>query len=158
MTSGPRPTPQPSPPGLLLRVSRQSDVEVLFAIHCEVMRGYIEQATGTWDEAAERTRYLAGFPVGRAQVILVGYEIAGTIDVQRHPDRWTLNTIEVAPEWQNQGIGTILVDRILKQAHDRGVPVDLEVLHVNHAARRLYTRLGFTVTGETATHAQMRAE
>ncbi len=157
MTSGPPSTPQPSPPGLLLRVSRQSDLEVLFPIHCEVMRGYIEQATGTWDEAAERARFMDGFPVGRAQVILVGYEIAGAIDVQRHPDRWTLNTIEVAPEWQNQGIGSILIDRILKQAHDRGVPVDLEVLHVNHAARRLYARLGFLEVSETATTVRMRA-
>lgn len=148
--------PQRTPPGLLLRRSRQSDLEVLFPIYCEVMRGYIQQATGTWDEEAERARFMSGFPVGRAQVILVGYDIAGAIDVERHPDRWTLNHIQVAPEWQNQGIATILVQRILDQARERAVPVDLEVLKVNAPARRLWTRLGFTVTGETALHVQMR--
>ena len=161
MTNPPAPSSQPggqpSPPGLLLRASRASDLEVLFPIHCEVMRGYIEQATGAWDEDAERARFLAEFPIGRAQVILVGYEIAGAIDVQRHPDRWTINHIEVAPEWQNQGIGSILIGRILDQARAAGVPMDLEVLRVNHAARRLYDRLGFIEVGETATHWRMRA-
>lgn len=161
MTNAPKPergpAPQPTPPGLLLRASRASDLEVLYPIYREVQREYIEQATGAWDEAVERARFMDGFPVGRAQVILVGYEIAGAIDVQRHPDRWTLNNIEVAPEWQNRGIGTILIGRILDQARAAGVPMDLEVLRVNLGARRLYERLGFAVTGETATHWQMRS-
>ena len=153
----PQPGAQPTPPGLLLRTSRPTDMDVLFAIHGEVMRGYIEQATGAWDEDAERARFVARFAGRRPQVILVGYEIAGVIDVQRQPDRWTLTTIDVAPEWQNQGIGTLLIQRILDQARQRPLPLDLEVLRVNHAARRLFERLGFAVVEETADAVRMRA-
>ena len=152
MTSeGPR-----RPPGVLVRLSEQADLDTLFPIYCEVMRDYVTQTYGAWDEAAQRRAYFEGFPVGRAQVILHGYDIAGAIDCQRHRDRWTINNIEIAPEFQNLGIGTWLITRLLQQAHGDGVPVDLEVLKVNVGARRLYDRLGFAVTGETDTHWQMR--
>ena len=91
-------------------------------------------------------------------MILHGYDIAGAIDCQRHRDRWTINNIEIAPEFQNVGIGTWLINRLLQQARGEDVPVDLQVMKVNLDARRLYERLGFTVTGETDTHWQMRAD
>jgi len=144
------------PAGVLIRLSMPSDLDVLFPIYCEVMRDYATRATGAWDEDEQRRQYYAGFPVGRAQVILVGYDIAGAIDCEHHGDRWTVNNIEIAPEWQNHGIGTWLLRRLLRQARGEGIPVDLEVLKVN-PARRLYERLGFAVTGETDTHWQMRA-
>lgn len=144
------------PAGVVIRFSMPSDVEVLFPIYREVMRDYIEQTTGTWDEAEQRRQYVEGFPIGRAQVILVGYDIAGAIDCEHHGDRWTVNNIEIAPEWQNRGIGTWLRTRLLRQAHNEGIPVDLEVLKVN-PARGLYERLGFAVIGETDTHYLMSA-
>lgn len=165
MTSGPgvpgAPGPDEAPrrpAGVTVRLYDPTDLDALYGIYREVQREYMEQAFGPWDEERERTRFEEGFPAQRAQVILHGYDIAGAIDCQRRRDRWTINNIEIAPEFQNQGIGTWLVTRLLQQARGEGVPVTLQVLKVNEAACRLYARLGFTVTGETDTHWQMRGE
>ena len=50
-----------------------------------------------------------------------------------------------------------LVASVCQDADALGVPVDLHVLKVNPAIR-LYQRLGFVLTGETATHYTLRHE
>ena len=145
------------PAGVTVRLFDPTDLDALYAIHREVMREYIEATWGPWDEAWQQARFEETLPAPRMQVVLHGYDIAGAIDCQRHRDRWSINSLEIAPEFQNLGIGTWLITRLVQQARGEGVPVTLEVLKVNAGARRLTERLGFTVTGETATHVQMRA-
>lgn len=70
-------------------------------------------------------------------------------------DHVMVGKIELLPAFQRQGIGTLLMTRILGAAEARQVPVRLQVLRTNTPARRLYERLGFTVTGQTETHFQM---
>lgn len=146
------------PPGVTVRLYDPTDLDALYGIHREVMREYVEATWGPWDEEWQQAHFEETFPARRMQVVLHGYDIAGAIDCQRHRDRWSINRIEIAPEFQNQGIGTWLVTRLVQQARGEDVPVTLEVLKVNEGARRLYARLGFTVTGETNTHWQMRGE
>lgn len=75
---------------------------------------------------------LAGFLVLNLQGAFVGY----------------LQTICVAPPFQGQGLGTALIafaeDRIFREHPN----VFLCVSSFNHAARRLYERLGYAVVGE----------
>lgn len=59
--------------------------------------------------------------------------------------------IQLLPEFQGHGIGTALLQRELRFADARGLPVRLQVLRENRA-RTLYERLGFRVCGETDTH------
>ncbi len=55
--------------------------------------------------------------------------------------------IALAPELRNQGIGTIVIREILDLAKRRAIPVRLNVLKANPAAK-LYERLGFVRTGD----------
>ena len=64
--------------------------------------------------------------------------------------------IEISPDYQRRGIGTILMHDLLRKAAARGISVTLQVLKVN-PARVLYERLGFELTGETGTHYLMRS-
>ena len=57
-----------------------------------------------------------------------------------------LDNIALAPELRNQGIGTIVIRDVLDIAKRRAIPVRLNVLKVNPAAK-LYERLGFVRTG-----------
>lgn len=145
------------PPGVTVRLADPTDLDALYGIHREVMREYVEATWGPWDEEWQRAHFEETFPAQRLQVVLHGYDIAGAIDCQRHRDRWAINSIEVAPEFQNLGIGTWLITRLRQQARGEGVPVTLQVLKANAPARRLFDRLGFAVVDETATHWLMRA-
>ena len=64
--------------------------------------------------------------------------------------------IAVTPDLQGQGIGTSVIHQVLDEAKRSGKPVALQVLKVN-PARRLYERLGFSVTGENETRYFMKA-
>ena len=63
-------------------------------------------------------------------------------------DELHINNLAVAPEWRRQGAGGALLAHVLRES--RRLPAQratLEVRTSNAAARRLYERLGFTVTG-----------
>jgi ribosomal protein S18 acetylase RimI-like enzyme len=72
----------------------------------------------------------------------------GRLRVSRTPDSVELNGIQHHPDAQNRGIGTAVITALQSEAATRGVPLELHVERDNPDARRLYTRLGFTKTGE----------
>jgi len=146
-----------NPPNITLRAPTTDDLPLLFSIFTAAMRDYVTQTFGEWDEADQRRRFYAGFPLDRAQVILADDEVAGAIDMERRADCWSLNNVEIDPRWQRRGIGTALILVLLNRARIEGVPVELGVFKVN-PARALYERLGFVEVGQTDTHYLMRAD
>lgn len=79
---------------------------------------------------------LDGEPVGRFRVV-------------RFPDRIFLGGIQIHPAFQSRGIGTHLVDALIRESRSSARPVHLDVDKNNVRARRLYERLGFERTAET---------
>ena len=60
------------------------------------------------------------------------------------PDRLLMDGIAVIPEMRGQGIGSALLNAIVKEARDRGKSqVRLDVIVNNPKARALYERAGF---------------
>lgn len=75
--------------------------------------------------------------------------IVGVVLAQVVADEAEILTIAVALVQQGMGIGGALLDALLAHLAGRGVQqVHLEVAAGNAAARALYARAGFTVTGE----------
>jgi ribosomal protein S18 acetylase RimI-like enzyme len=60
------------------------------------------------------------------------------------------------PAHRGQGIGHALIRASQDEAARQGRGMYLHVLQANDAARRLYERLGFVVTGEAGLHLEMR--
>jgi ribosomal-protein-alanine N-acetyltransferase len=76
---------------------------------------------------------------------LVGTVSIGETDLL--PRALHLFALEVAPAWRNRGIGTAIVQRVVREARRRRRGrVYLEV-RVDNPARRLYHRLGFRRLG-----------
>ena len=138
-----------------LRPATADDRDGLFALRCATMRPYVEQTWHTWDDADQRTRFETALALADMQVIVVGERDAGLLHVERDADGIFLANIQIHPDFQNRGLGTAVIRTLLDEAWARGEPVRLQVLKVNHAACRLYQRLGFTVTGETAHHVRL---
>jgi [ribosomal protein S18]-alanine N-acetyltransferase len=63
-------------------------------------------------------------------------------------DELHINNLAVLPELRRQGIGSILLEFVLKKGNELGARrATLEVRRSNHAARMLYERFGFSVSG-----------
>jgi ribosomal protein S18 acetylase RimI-like enzyme len=138
-----------------LRPATPGDRTSLWAIKRRCLRAYVEQTWGTWDEDVQRARFDASFEPAEIQVITTAGIDVGYLAARRGRPEIQLFNIMIVPEYQQRGLGTTVLRDLLAEAQARRVPVRLQVMKVN-PARRLYERLGFTVTEETATHFRMR--
>lgn len=120
------------------------------------MQAYVAQTWGQWDEAWQSQYFRQHFKPSAHQIIVLHGQDIGAISVVRRDTDIFLGTIELLPAHQGQGIGTQLIKALIDEAHQKGIPLTLQVLKVN-PARRLYERLGFSIIGETTTHYQMSA-
>ena len=141
-----------------LRPVLDEDFAFLWWLHQATMREYVEKTWG-WDDAFQAQRFRDAFVANREGMAIVEGAAGriGYLRVVRDQARWFLAGIVIAPSHQGQGIGGRLVASVCQDADALGVPVDLQVLKVNPAIR-LYQRLGFALTGETATHYTLRHE
>lgn len=80
-----------------------------------------------------------------AQLAQKGIQV--TLDVEAHEDEYYIDTICVAKEARGLGIGTMLLQFAEENGHELGYKkLALNVEHEKADARRLYERMGYTVT------------
>jgi ribosomal protein S18 acetylase RimI-like enzyme len=142
--------PTPNSPKITLRPANENDREFLWWLHQATMREYVDKTWG-WDDHWQQERFDQGFEPTRVQIIEKDQKAIGYLSTDRKPEEIFLASIEIAPEFQNQGIATELILRLFSEADEAGIPVKLFVLKMN-PARRLYERLGFHCVTETNTH------
>lgn len=130
------------------RPATPADSDFLWWLHGQTLRSYVAQTWG-WDEAWQWQYFQEHFSPERLEIIEVDGAPAGCLSVERHEDHIFLSLIEIAPQYQGQGLGTKLIEELLVDADRRAVPVRLRVLRANGPARRLYQRLGFVLVRET---------
>lgn len=83
-----------------------------------------------------------GRPIGRLRVVRDGTNI-------------TLAGIQLLPAFQNQGIGSGLVEDLKREADQYNVPLLIGVEKDNPDAQRFYARLGCRVVGEDGDEYQL---
>ena len=140
------------------RPAGPEDMEFLYRLHESAMRAAVEAAYGPWEEAWQRDYFCKHFDPAVLQVIRVDGADAGMLRVQERTEECFLMDIEILPEFQRRGVGTQTIRGLIERAQAQGKPVALQVLKGNIAARSLYQRLGFGVTGENETHYTMACE
>ena len=138
-----------------LRPAVEQDRAFLYTLHCQTMRGMIEQTWG-WDEAWQQEEFRRRFTEHTASIIESDTRGIGGLLLESKSESIYIHEIQVSPEHQSQGIGSAVIQWVIVQAASRGVAVTLSVLEVNLRARHLYERLGFHVTAFEAPFFRMR--
>ncbi len=147
-----------SVPEYHLRPATPGDAEFIYSLRRTVYREHVIATWGQWDEPWQRNYFAMRFHPNGNQMICLADQAVGHLEWHWAADRLFLASIELDPAWQGRGIGRSIIVDLLTRARRRDLPMELQVLKTNAAARRLYERLGFTVTDTTPTHHQMRAE
>ncbi len=96
-------------------------------------------------ESERVERVLANFE--SAEIILLAGTPIGLLKVARDGENWDLIQIQIAPQRQGQGLGSVILRKLLDEAVRSQATVTLSVLKAN-PARRLYERFGFRIVGE----------
>ncbi len=141
-----------------LRPVTAEDEEFLYAVYASSREEEVAQVQ--WPEgmkeaflrsqlAAQRKEYDERHPNAEYAVVLVGGRPAGRIWITRPGDEIHLLDIALLPEFQNCGVGTVLLRRLMDEARAAGLPLRHYVFILNTEALRFYERLGFRVIGES---------
>jgi len=86
--------------------------------------------------------------VTRIFLIRTDGQVAGYCSTWFLPGELHINNMAIRPACRRQGLATLLLVRVLETARDAGCDrATLEVRRSNDAARHLYERLGFRLTG-----------
>jgi GNAT superfamily N-acetyltransferase len=110
-----------------LRPATPDDRPFLLALHGATMRESVEAIWG-WDDAVQERFFDNRFRPGVDQVIRVHSEDVGLLSIEDRPDELFLGLVQLAPAWQQRGIGTSILRRLLADASAAGKPFTLQVL------------------------------
>jgi ribosomal protein S18 acetylase RimI-like enzyme len=138
---------------LILAIDR--DRQWLEQLRRSVYRDLFFATWGNWDEARHLRHCDQCWAGGPIYVIEVEGARVGMMQIFERPDAVEVGEIQIAPEYQNNGIGTRLLRDTIARAHTQRKKVVLSTGLQNHRAFRLYLRLGFRHTGQTDTHNQL---
>ena len=105
------------------------------------------------DSEAQLARVMYQFEA--AQIIIRDGNEIGLLKLDRSSNPWELIQIQIIPSLQGQGLGAVLIERVLAEALEAGVGVGLSVLKAN-PAKRLYEKLGFSLVSESEFEYSMR--
>ena len=136
------------------RSAKAQDYEFLYSLHVATMKEYVDKTWG-WDDFAQKRFFKKGFEPDKLQIITLNNQDIGMISLEESPEDIFLRAIEISPQYQNQGIGTYIVQKLINNASQNNKAVVLYVLKVN-PAQNLYARLGFTKIAQTDTHFIMK--
>src|SRR6266478_738302 len=108
-----------------------------------------------WQYDLQRREYDARFADAKYEVILVDGSPAGRIWVGTDNEQIRLLDIALLPEFQNRGVGTLLIGRLIHESTRVGKPLRHMVFVLNNDAHRFYERLGFVVIEDLGAYKHM---
>ena len=146
---------------LFLREATLEDEPFLLEVYASTR---LEELAGVgWDDnqkqAFIRMQFLARercYPRADNRIILLNGRPVGRMLVDKTEASILLRDIALLTEYRNAGIGSRLIQDLMKEATAAGKPVELHVVATSPAVR-LYERLGFRRSSdETAAYLEMK--
>lgn len=135
---------------ITFRKARDEDFEFLWNLHKATMKSYVDQTWG-WDNDFQKKYFSNRFGNKDIDLIILDKETIGAIEIHDRETELFIANFEIAPQFQNKGIGSAILKRIINTSDDKQKSLKLQVLRVN-PARRFYKRFGFKTVDETETH------
>ena len=147
-----------------LRAVQTEDEDFLLGVYAASRAD--EMALVDWDEAqkmaflrsqfeAQYAAYHERFPDAEYSIILYKGSPVGRFWIGRTPEQIRLLDIAILSEFQNQGIGAVLLKSLLAESEAAGVPLWHMVFKMNTAAMRFYERFGFAPIEDVGAYIHM---
>lgn len=136
------------------RIATQNEDEFLFEVYAS---SRIEEiASWKWADKenlnflqiqyqCQKNYYALQYPNLETKIILFENEKIGKLLLADLVDRLVIVDLALLLKYQNIGIGTEVLQRIVERARNSNQNIELSVLRSNERAKRLYERMGFQV-------------
>jgi ribosomal protein S18 acetylase RimI-like enzyme len=137
------------PPGLIIRPPTEADKEELFALHAAYEQEEVIPRGGSFDPDSCRKTLEKLMASEKMLVACLGNKIVGKINTNAKSfTRYQIGGIYVPPQFRGHGIALKMSAIFLKELIAQGWGISLFVKKRNAIARNLYSRLGFSVSGD----------
>ena len=136
------------------RPGLDTDVEFARSVHHRAYRDVVVAQYGHWNEETQDQGFIAAWSQAPHEVILCDEVRCGYLCVEDRDDDIFVSQIVIDPDFQEQGIGTHILQDVIERAVVRGVPLRLTTQVLNRAVN-LYLRLGFRESERTDAHILM---
>jgi len=133
------------------RPATKADTDFARSVHHRAYRDVIERQYGRWDESTQDKLFADAWSAADHEIVLYGDVRCGYTSIENRDNEIHLSELVVDPDFQGRGIGTHILQEVIKHAILKGVPVRLRT-HVTNRAANLYRRMGFQETARTETH------
>jgi len=120
------------------------DFDFVYQLKKIAYKEYIEQTWG-WDDAFQIKFYRDNFSTGNTKIIKADDAPIGSVDVKEGETNIFISGLYILPQYQSKGIGSSIIQDLVKSAEAKKKRLELEVLRVNTKAQKLYQRLGFAM-------------
>ena len=128
----------------------ESDFELAFEIKKQALGPHVAKQWG-WDDTVQRRFHQEHWNERELLAIQLGGIDVGTVWIKKFEDHWRFGEFFILPEYQNKGIGSYILSKVIADAEQTPLPIRLEYLKWNPVAS-LYERKGFHRIGENETH------
>ena len=139
----------------VLRPATDADKVWLDSLRREAYRDLFAATWGGWDEARHRRHFSEFWEAGNISIVSVDEQPVATLQLFDSEHAIEIGEIQVLPKYQNGGIGTRMLSRVIERAKKEGKRASLHLGLKNQGAFRLYERLGFEETARSDTHIYM---
>ena len=124
-----------------LKPATSEDTQFIFDLRLLTMKPFFAPTIG-WDDKAQLRS--AAEHIDEAEIIYSGEERIGVVKVLDCETHFTLHQIQVKPEFQKQGVGSVILKHIISKAEGLGLPIRLMVMKET-PAQKIYELHGFVV-------------
>ena len=138
-----------------LRRAKKKDYNFLYCLLKSTMKQYYIETYGSWDEEVEKKYFGESFIKLRYQIIVYNGHDVGCLAITNNTVDIFINEIQILPQYQNNGIGRMILNSIIEDSERLKMPIKLDVLKSNKKALEFYKRIGFIKYGETESHNNM---
>lgn len=140
---------------LEFRTARENDIDFLLELRLQTMDEHLRAMGIRFSRAEHRERVL--FEFEHARVVMVDRIDVGMVKYLARDGALYLQQLQVLPAFQGKGVGAAVLERLLREADERAMPMALSVLKKNPALK-LYERFGFEVVSEDDFEFHLRRE
>lgn len=136
---------------LLLRKATQNDADLTFAIEQSSFKEYSDAVYAT-----EIKSHRKEFDSENIQIIEFDKQSIGYLEIEEKNHSFEIINILIQKDFQNQGFGRQLLDKVIENGQRKSKGIELQVLKNNPKAKRFYENSGFQVYYETEFEYKMK--
>ena len=143
-----------------LRTAKKKDLEFLFEVSTIAMLQVrrVNKPNFQPNLEEEFKEYTKKFIPEKIKVIQFEKTDVGRLRVVRTSDEIYIGGIQILPKYQNKGIGSAILEDLVKESEKLKLPIKLEVAKVNKRGKKFYESFGFVTVGERGTDWIMKYE